>query len=237
MRQLEICVDTFSAARTAAESGATRLELCSDLSVGGLTPDPGLIDRVMTGLDIPVQIMIRPRSGGFIYLEDEIATMKASISFISKQWPDVRGFVTGALRPTGQIDSEAMRELQRVAGDHPITFHRAFDRTPSLMEALETCVHLGIERILTSGGEKCVDDGIARIVTLNAAARDRIVILPGGGVNRHNARLLLTQAKVNELHLSARKRLSMGSADDDNAYEADADVIKSIRALLTEVCE
>lgn len=232
MKTLEVCVDSFAAAMTAFACGADRLELCSDLSVGGLTPDPGLLERVMTELTLPVQVMIRPRSGGFIYTADELETMAASIRYIRKQWPGIRGFVTGAILPEGIIHREAMTQLREAAQDYPLTFHRAFDRTADLPEALETCVALGIERILTSGGADTVDQGLAMLKSLQAKAGNRIAILPGGGVRPDNAQRILTETGVQELHLSGRKALVVGPHNDDRTYEADPTALKSIRAIL-----
>lgn len=232
MKQLEICADSFAAARMAQECGADRLELCTDLSVGGLTPDPGLLERVMTELAIPVQVMIRPRSGGFIYAPDELDTMAAAIRYITSRWPGIRGFVTGALLPEGIINREGMHRLQQAAGRYPLTFHRAFDRTANLSEALETCVELGIERILTSGGAENVDLGIDMLSLLHRQGAGRIAILPGGGVRADNAEKILAQTGVSELHLSARKAVTVGPHPDDRTYEADPAVLRHIRMLL-----
>lgn len=232
MRRLEVCVDTFAAARTAVECGADRLELCTDLSVGGLTPDPGLLDRVLSQLTVPVQVMIRPRSGGFVYTEDELATMKASVLGIRKHWPGIRGFVTGALLPEGGLHLEALKKLQEAAGPYPVTLHRAFDRALDLEAALEACIALGLERVLTSGGADAVDEGIETLRKLQLQAGERIIILPGGGVRPDNAERILAVAGVRELHLSGRRALKTGPAADDRAYEADAAALKAVRLIL-----
>ncbi len=232
MRQLEVCVDTFAAAQAAKACGADRLELCADLSTGGLTPEPGLLERVMTELNIGVQVMIRPRSGGFIYTDDELRTMAASVVFIRKRWPGVRGFVTGAILPEGIIHREAMRGLLAAAEGYPVTFHRAFDRTRDLGEALETCVVLGLERILTSGGADTVDQGIEALANLRRQSSGRISILPGGGVRADNAQTILERTGVTELHLSGRRKVVMGPRSDDRAYELDPSAIKTVRGIL-----
>lgn len=236
MKQLEICVDTFGAAQTAHQAGADRLELCGDLSVGGLTPDPGLLERVMGELDIPVQVMIRPRSGGFIYTADELQTMAASIRFIQQHWPGIRGFVTGAILPEGLIDRQAMARLRDAAGAYPLTIHRAFDRTKDLHASLETCVALGLERILTSGGADTVDEGLTALGQLHRQAAGRIAILPGGGVRPDNARRILEATGVRELHLSGRRAVCVGPRTDDCAYEADLKSLLQVRTLLNENC-
>jgi len=234
MRQLEVCVDTFAAAQTAAACGADRLELCADLSVGGLTPDPGLLERVVTELAVPFQVMIRPRSGGFIYTDDELETMEVSIRYIRKRWPGIRGFVTGALLPEGCLHREALKRLQEAAGAYPLTLHRAFDRTRSLEESLETCIELGIERILTSGGADSVDGGMEMLKKLQQLARGRISILPGGGVRADNARQIIDLTGVTELHLSGRRAVTIGPAPDDVAFEADGAVLREVRAILNQ---
>lgn len=232
MRQLEVCVDTLAAARIAEQCGADRLELCTDLSVGGLTPDPGLLEQVMTTLHLPVQVMIRPRSGGFIYTPDELQTMETAIRFIRKTWPGIRGFVTGALLPDNTLHREALRGLMDAAGPYPVTLHRVFDRTRDLKEALETSVELGIERILTSGGAPCVDQGIPMLKKLQAWAGNRIIILPGGGVRPDNGAAILQEAQVMELHLSGRRAIPLGPREDDWAYDVDPWILKAVRALL-----
>lgn len=178
MKQLEVCVDSYAAAKAAEACGADRLELCADLSVGGLTPEFGLLERLMAEGSVGVQVMVRPRSGGFIYTDDELRTMAASIVFIRERWPHVRGFVTGAILPGGVIHKEAMKRFLAAAEEYPVTFHRAFDRTRDLGEALETCVALGLERILTSGGVDTVDLGVESIARLQKQSSGRIIILP-----------------------------------------------------------
>lgn len=232
MRQLEVCVDTFSAAKAAEVCGADRLELCADLSTGGLTPEPGLLERVLTEVNIGVQVMIRPRSGGFIYTDDELRTMAASVVFIRKRWPKIRGFVTGAILPEGIIHRDAMMRLLAATEEYPVTFHRAFDRTRDLSEALETCVELGMERILTSGGADGVDQGMEGLATLQRQSAGRINILPGGGVRADNAQTILERTGVTELHLSGRRSVPMGPRDDDRAYELDPAAIKTVREIL-----
>lgn len=235
MRRLEVCADSFAAAQAAVHCGADRLELCGDLTLGGLTPDPGLLDRVMTELTVPVQVMIRPRGGGFIYTPDELDTMAASIRAIRRAWPGITGFVTGALLPEGLLDRRALERLQEAAGPVPLTLHRAFDRTLDLSAALESCITLGIERVLTSGGADTVDAGLDSLAALNRQAGNRIVILPGGGVRPDNARLILTATGVQELHLSGRQALSLGPLPDDRTYVLDPAVITAVRELLDTV--
>jgi len=232
MRQLEICVDSFEAARTAQRGGADRLELCGDLSLGGLTPDPGLLERVLSELTIPVQVMIRPRGGGFIYTEDELDTMEASVRVIRRQWPGIRGFVTGALRPEGGLHREALERFQAAAGPCPLTVHRAFDQAGDPAEALALCIGLGIERVLTSGGEGTAEAGIPRLAALQRQGDGRIVILPGGGVTPQNAARILRETGVTELHLSARKARPLGPRPEDRCHTADPEVIRQMRLLL-----
>lgn len=227
-------MDTLGAAKIAVACGADRLELCADLGIGGLTPDPGLLDQVMGELSVMVQVMIRPRGGGFVYTEDEAATMAAGIRFIRKTWPGIRGFVTGALTAEGTLDEGVISRLQEAAAGYPLTLHRAFDRTRNPAEALERCAALGIERILTSGGAQCAEDGIAVLADLHRRAAGRVIILPGGGVSPHNARRILDGTGVSELHLSARKPVVLGPQQDDLAYLPDSADLRALRRILNE---
>lgn len=227
---LEVCVDSFEGAKVAVEAGANRLELCAELSVGGLTPEMGLLARVASQLKVPVQVMIRPRSGGFVYTADEIETMRATIKQVKKNYPGIGGFVTGALTPLNTIDVTAMKTLIESCRPYPVTMHRAFDRLTDLEAGLETCIDLGLERILTSGGQPDVEAGLDQLKVLTEKAAGRIIILPGGGVNQDNAKKLMIQTGVKELHQSGRKTVKNGPHEDDGYQTVSREAIRKTKA-------
>jgi copper homeostasis protein len=194
---LEISVGSIQAAAAAERGGADRIELCSDLSVGGLTPDPALTRAVRQQIQIPIFVMIRPRAGGFVYSAAELAEMKKSIAVAKHS--GASGLVFGILKPDRTVDIERTRELVELAKSLPVTFHRAFDACLDLSQALEDVVQSGASRILTSGGAASAPEGSAEIKKLVVAARQRITIIPGAGINSGNI-LQLAATRAQEFH-------------------------------------
>lgn len=178
--KLEICANSFESALMAQKGGADRIELCQELSLGGITPSHGLIEKVVQELEIPVFVLIRPRSGDFTYSESEFDVMLRDIAFAKAQ--GVQGIVSGVLNSDFTIDIERTRQLINECDGLPFTFHRAFDWTPNAEESLETLIDLGVERILTSGQQKNALDGFEILKRLLEIAGKRIKILPGGGI-------------------------------------------------------
>lgn len=226
-RQMEVCVDCVDSAKNAEAGGATRLELCSALSEGGLTPSVGLLRVVKSLVKIPVFVMIRPRRGlDFVYSEDEVEVMEIDINTLKKAGAD--GFVFGALTPNRRVDEEICNRLLNVAAPVPCTFHRAFDVTEYPLKDLETIISLGFERILTSGEEENAFKGSKLIKSLVEQSSGRIVIMAGAGVSEENLECILRETGVKEFHASARSKvrnvasdfnkmgLSMGSSDSDS---------------------
>lgn len=201
---LEICVDSLESALAAERSGAHRVELCSNLNIGGTTPSRGLIELAKENLSIEIYVMVRPRGGDFCYSGLEFEVMKRDIKNAKKMKVD--GVVLGILKPNGQIDVPRMRELIQIAHPLKITFHRAFDKSRDLFESLDTLIDLGVERILTSGGEDKAINGVDTIRELVCRADERIIIMPGSGVNIDNIRQIIEDTGVKEIHLSARKK-------------------------------
>lgn len=197
--KLEICTHTIESALNAQKGGADRIELCVDLSVGGLTPSYGLIKIAKKLLEIPVFVLIRPRAGDFVYSKMELEVMKEDIAFCSAQ--QVEGVVIGALRATGEVNEAMTAELMKAAGYMDITFHRAFDETPNQFEALETLKDLGVQRILTSGGKGNAIDNIEQLEALIDEASEDVIIMPGGGVRPDNAQEII-ELGANEIHSS-----------------------------------
>jgi copper homeostasis protein len=195
---LEISVASVEAAAAAERGGADRIELCSDLSVGGLTPDLALIRAVRQQIQIPIFTMIRPRDGDFVYSAVEFAKMKKSID--ESRDAGASGLVFGILKSNRTVDIERSRQLVDLAKPLPVTFHRAFDACPDLLRALEDVVRCSASRILTSGGAATAPEGAAKIKALVAAAGERITIVPGAGINAGNILQLAEATRAHEFH-------------------------------------
>lgn len=180
---LEVCVDSLASARAAAEGGADRLELCSALAVGGLSPYVELLNQIRQVCNLPVRCLMRPRAGDFLYSQEEIDLLCAQIQTLREAGAD--GFVIGALTPEGTLDLPAMQRLLAVCGGRPVTLHRCIDVAKDLEEVYRTAAELGLDTVLTSGGAAaCLQgaDTLARLLVL----RDELggpEVLIGAGVN------------------------------------------------------
>ena len=197
--KLEVCASNLASALAAQQGGAGRIELCSALSVGGLTPSYGLLQHVSTATHLQVMTLIRPREGNFVYIDGEVQVMEQDIHALR---PMCSGFVFGALTPQGDIDMHAMERLMKAAQGVPVTFHRAFDRCRDPFTALEQIIDLGCVRILTSGQQPKAIQGVDLLQRLNEQAAGRIIIMPGGGVTPDNARAILDHTGCHEIHAS-----------------------------------
>jgi len=194
---LEISVESVEAAAAAERGGADRIELCCDLSVGGLTPDPALIRAVRQQIQIPIFVMIRPRGGDFVYSASEFAEMKNSTAAAKDAGAD--GLVFGILRPDRSVDIERTREVVALAQPLPVTFHRAFDSCADFSQALEDVSQSGACRILTSGGSASALEGIDNIAMLITVA-DQVTIVAGAGINMRNILQIATATGAREFH-------------------------------------
>ncbi|XP_054721462.1 copper homeostasis protein cutC homolog [Uloborus diversus] len=200
MYTLEICVDNIVSAKNAALAGANRLELCSELSVGGLTPSVGLFKTVQKIVNIPIHVLIRPRSGHFEYDEEEINVMEEDIqNFINL---GVDGIVLGALKGS-EIDMMLCRRLIGLCENVPVTFHRAFDLCTDHTKALEDAISLKCSRILTSGFSPSAYNGMSEIQELVKKAMSRIIIMPGCGITVNNLAEIKEVTNAKEFHASA----------------------------------
>ncbi|HEV8303317.1 MAG TPA: copper homeostasis protein CutC [Gemmatimonadales bacterium] len=198
---VEAAVESLDAALAAAEGGARRIELCADLAHGGTTPDVRLLRACRSQLAIPIFVLVRPRPGDFTYTPAEHRTMLEQIHRAKDA--GARGIVTGALTATQHIAEDRMAELLEAALPLPVTFHRAFDACLDLAVELGRLIHLGVDRVLTSGGAPTAPEGAERIGRLVLQAGRRIEILAGGGINGDNVARLVHDTAVREVHLSA----------------------------------
>jgi copper homeostasis protein len=195
---LEVAVDSLARAEAAERAGAHRLELCANLEAGGLTPSLELIRQVRSAVRLPIHVMVRPRRGDFVYSAQEFAEMKESIKAISGQ--NVQGIVTGVLLSNGSVDVQRTRELVALARPMQVTFHRAFDETKNIAAALEDIILTGAHRILTSGGAANAQSGASVLRSLIQQARNRITILPGGGLHPGNIAEVAHETGAREVH-------------------------------------
>ena len=196
----EICASSFESARNAQKAGATRIELCSELGVGGITPSYGLIEKVMDELTIENCVLIRPRSGNFTYTEEEFDVMLRDIAFCRKL--RCKGVVTGVLNIDNTIDEKRTQQLIEAAGDMDFIYHRAFDCVPNFEQALNLLKQLGVKRILTSGGKKSAIEGLSILKEMKRIADQKVTIMPGGGINPKSI-LQIKEAGFQEVHFSA----------------------------------
>ena len=205
--KFEICSGSLQSALNAQEAGAHRVELCSALSLGGLTPSYGFIELARKRLKIDVNVLIRPRQGDFLYDSDEVAVMIRDIIACAQM--GVNGVVIGALDPFGNVDVDACRAMVAVAKHHgmSVTFHRAIDRACNIMAALEDVISTGADRVLSSGGKPTSLEGLETLAQMNAAAAGRVIIMPGGGVNAENIRQILEGTGAQEIHFSGSETI------------------------------
>jgi copper homeostasis protein len=208
---LEISVESLEGAMAAERGGADRIELCGDLSVGGITPDPGLMLETYAHVQIPISAMIRPRAGNFAYSDEEFAVMRASLRTAYRLQLD--GVVLGILKADRRVDVERTRELVQLAKGMKVTFHRAIDETPDLLVALENVVQTGASRIMTSGGKRAALEGAATIAEMVSQSRGRVTILPGAGINAENVAEVLRRTGASEIHSGLSSAMPYGSSD------------------------
>lgn len=201
-RCLEVCCGDLPSVRAAKEGGAHRIELCQALDVDGLTPSEDMMKSAIE-MGLPIQVLIRPREGNFVYDKKEQAEMQREIRFARKL--GVNGVVIGALKSDGSIDEETVRSLVEEAEGLSITFHRAFDVCTEPLKALEQIIALGCHRLLSSGQAPTAEQGIPLLKELVERAGERLIIMPGAGVNAQNARRILSETGAHEIHGSLRK--------------------------------
>ena len=237
----EICVDSIDGVAAAKTAGADRVELCADLLEGGITPSRGMIRRARTIPGIRLHVIIRPRGGDFLFDDDEFAVMEADIDTAKAEGVD--GVVIGLLAANATIDIERTRRLIERARPMAVTFHRAFDMTADPFAALETLIELGVGRVLTSGQEATVLEGLPLLAELVRRAGDRIIIMPGGGITARNVERIVAEARPKEMHFAAmepttsgmrnrRDHVFMGGALRPPEYDRLVTSTASIRAVM-----
>jgi copper homeostasis protein len=237
---LEICVDSIESALAAERGGAHRVELCSNLLEGGVTPSAGLISTTRRKLSIDIHVMIRPRSGDFCYSAEEFETMEQDV--LTAKQLDANGIVFGILTNDGEVDVPRTSHLVQIARPLKTTFHRAFDMSRKLNESLMGLIEAGADRVLTSGGEQKAEDGIPTIAKLVQAANRRIAVMVGSGITESNVRRIIEETGVREIHASLRahvpsamqyrnEKISMGPAKG-REYERVIVLEDAVRRLL-----
>lgn len=240
---LECCVDSVESAVQAKKGGADRLELCSNLVIGGTTPTLALFRQIRKTVNIRIHALIRPRFGDFLYSRQELSVIEKEIDMFREAGAE--GVVIGCLRPDGSLALEEMKQLMKHAGDMHVTLHRAFDMTSDPLKALEEAVELGIHTILTSGQRATCLEGIDTINELCRRAGNRITILAGAGINASAVEILLKQTPVRAFHMSGKRVLnsamtyrnpyvSMGipGMSEYEIWQTDPDEIASVKRLI-----
>ncbi|HEA21486.1 MAG TPA: copper homeostasis protein CutC [Pricia antarctica] len=198
---IEVCANSLQSALNAEKAGAHRIELCSELAVGGITPSYGLLKAVRRMITIPIHVLIRPRSGDFTYSKEEFDCMKTDIETCTDLGFD--GIVSGILEKNFNLDIDRTKALIQASGNLNFTFHRAFDWLQNPLEALAILEKLGVHTILTSGQQKSAEEGIALLTELDQTA-STVTIMPGGGIRPENIHLFKKQG-FQAAHLSGSR--------------------------------
>lgn len=217
--KIEICANSFASAKAAQDAGAHRIELCTELSIGGLTPSLGLIEKVISELNIPVHVLIRPRSGDFTYSKEEFDIMLRDVDFCKKI--GCAGVVSGALTYKNEIDLEKTKQLINASKDIEFTFHRAFDWVENPLKELQNLIDLKVNRLLSSGQKSTAIEGISLLKELKNYSKGKIEIMPGSGVNIENA-LQFKQACFTSIHLSATTKKQVLSQKPNVSMHSEA---------------
>ena len=200
---VEICCGSVEDVVESERGGAQRVELCSALTLGGLTPSAATVAEAKRLTKLPLMVMIRPRGGGFCYSETELSTMEREIDLAGELGAD--GFVFGVLTEEGTVDLPRTGRLVKRCQGQPTVFHRAFDVTPEPLEALEAVIDMGMTRLLTSGQKQTSLEGAPLIRELVDRSMGRIEILPGGGVRVHNMAEIIRATGCGQVHMTAHK--------------------------------
>lgn len=199
----ELCAQTPEACLAARLGGADRVEICTNIQVAGLTPDRALVEEAIDQSGLPVHVLLRPNPDTFVYSRETFTAVSDSLRMAKAV--GAAGVCLGFLNPDRTIALDPTRELVAMAGAMAVTFHRAFDETPNLEEALEAVIDAGCDRVLTSGGAANVLDGAPVLAQLIARARGRIEIAAGGGLTLENARRVARVSGAKHYHGSLQR--------------------------------
>ena len=219
--EVEVCVEGPEGARAAVQAGASRLEVCSALALGGVTPGPGLWEAIRRGIGIPLTMLLRPRRGDFCYGAGEMEALELDVSYAREN--GAQGVALGCLTRNGCVDREHTARLLELARPLEVTFHRAFDHVRDQEEALEVLVGLGVQRVLSSGAEARAVDGLERLRDLVAQAGDRLRVVPAAGIGPENGRKILEATGARDLHLSAGRTQVSSAWQPDHLCRLGAD--------------
>lgn len=240
---LEVCADSAASACAANCGGADRIELCSNLIIGGTTPTRGLFEQVKEQVSCKVNVLIRPRFGDFLYEKEEIRAMISDIRMLIRLGAD--GIVIGALKKDGNLNLDAMKEMIQAADGTPVTLHRAFDVCRDWKRSLDEAIELGIGTILTSGQENDAWQGRETIRQMQEYSQNHITIMAGSGVKSSNIEALYQITKAAAFHMSAKKTMesamefrregiSMGlpGLSEFMQYQTDAEEVKCAAQIM-----
>ena len=241
--KIEVCAYSVQSALNAQTGGADRVELCTNMYEGGTTPGYAEIKLARKLLNIDLNVMIRPRGGDFCYSDIEFELMKIDIEQVKEAGAD--GIVIGLLTENAEIDSERTSELISLAQPMSVTLHRAFDKAIDPLKSMESLIEIGVDRILTSGQNHSAYEGKELIKQMVEKAEGRIIIMPGGGINKNNVNEILDYTGVSEIHLSGKKLttgrmrnindVKMNALPDipeNDIYETDSEIIKEVAKIV-----
>lgn len=234
--QLEVCIDNTAAIDACIRGGADRIELCSALALGGLTPSSGLM-QAAADASIPVRAMIRPRAGNFIYSAAEVAVMLSDIE--AARAAGIAGIVFGAATSDGQLDAKTLQLLIDAAADMPSTLHRVIDTVVEPLLAVEQAIDLGFDCILSSGGAESAAEGYQQLIKMKTCAEGRITLMAGAGLSPENIGVLASNTGLEFFHSSCSRKPKAASTarssidfGESSLCLTDADVIRAMRLAL-----
>ena len=205
---LEVCVDSVESAIAAVRGGAQRLELCANLVIGGTTPGVSQFKQIRKACDIPINVLIRPRYGDFLYTDYEFQMIAEDAQMFRELGAD--GIVVGFLKPDGNLDTQRLKELKKKVGTGSMTLHRAFDVCRDPYRSLEEAIEAGADTILTSGQQNTCLEGRKLLGELIRKAEGKIDIMAGSGVNVSTMACLMDEIDARSFHMSGKEIVDSG---------------------------